>query len=69
MFKFENVVKRQEKRTSRLRAAHISTGRRREMDVVSKLLRDFKAADSIFDFIEENIFNLVVIGIHERLDF
>ena len=65
----EEIVKEQEERKSMLMEKHIEDSKPTGVTVDSKLLRGLNAADTILDFIEENDFDLVLLGTHGRTGF
>jgi len=65
----ENIVEGQEERKSKLMEKHIEESKSRSITVDSKLIRGLNAANTILEFIEENDFDLVVLGTHGRSGF
>jgi nucleotide-binding universal stress UspA family protein len=64
--KEESLLKNYEKRIDRKLKDHKSAANKKGVAVESVLLRGFSAADKILEFIQENDFDLLVMGSHGR---
>jgi nucleotide-binding universal stress UspA family protein len=64
--KEESLLKKYESKIQQKLKLHQSAANKKGVEVESVLLRGFSAADKILEFIQENDFDLVVIGSHGR---
>jgi nucleotide-binding universal stress UspA family protein len=63
---YEKFVQMKEKESYRLLQLHNKEAEKRGVTIDSKILRRVSAADSILEFINDNDFDLVVMGTHGR---
>ncbi len=63
---YEAIIKRKESNRNKKMKAHQAEGAKVGVKITSKLIRGISAAESILNFIEENKFDLIVMGTHGR---
>lgn len=66
---YEKIVKAKERYRFRLLQSHTENKEVKDLDINSRLVRGFSAADVILDYVENNDVDLVVMGTHGRSGF